>query len=73
MRSKLLIMLIVIALLVIVPSVMAHDGNVHVTDEEMVVSGIGIILITLSVASLFIGRKDENDAPEEKPKTKNGE
>ena len=57
--KKQAIVLCIVALCVIASPVMAHDGYVHASDAEVVVSGIGIILITLSVASLIIGKKQE--------------
>ena len=48
---------------------MAHEDEFHPSDVEMVVSGVGAILLTLAVASIFIKRKEEDDVGE----TKNGD
>jgi hypothetical protein len=65
MRSKVIIILVIMLLFTSVFPAMAHDGEIHASDIEVVVSGIGIILIGLSVASLFIKQKDDDDDTEE--------
>ena len=58
MKRKIIVGLLTVAILSLtVAPVMAHGDEEHPpSDVEKAVSAIGLILITLSVASLFFGR-----------------
>lgn len=45
--------LFLIILFIITQPVLAHDGSEHVSDVEMLVAGVGIILLALSLLSLY--------------------
>lgn len=62
MGRKTLVCLLVLAILSLaVAPVMAHGDEEHPpSDLERVVAGVGIILITLSLASLFLTRRPSN-------------
>lgn len=68
MRLKLLITLILLLLFPPAIPVMAHDGNFHASDVETIVSGVGIIIVTIAIASLFIKKRD--DTPDDSHQSK---
>lgn len=67
MRSKLIITLMTLVLSASAFPVMAHDGNFHASDVETIVSGVGIIIITIAVASLFIKKHDNTTDDSHQP------
>jgi hypothetical protein len=60
-RKTIVCLLVLVVLSVAVAPVMAHGDEEHPPgDLERVVAGAGIILITLSLASLFLAHRPSN-------------
>ncbi len=73
MKRKIIVCVLAAAiLLLIVAPVLANGNDEHPpSDVEKAVSAIGLILVTLSVASLFIGRGDAESLAETRDETRN--